>query len=123
MKLIDTPALLAAIGLAMISPVDAAEAQNSRPHPETDPKSAARKICYKNSTNQALYFTIAIGDRTTAGSMRAPGATSCYYIPELWEVRVSHERKSPVLCRTRVQYRQQVELTSLGSCSWRRSAV
>nr|WP_298897141.1 hypothetical protein [uncultured Altererythrobacter sp.] len=123
MKRYGICAALAVLGLALSSTAASAEEQSSRTQPQPDAQSLARKICYKNSTDQTLYFEIAIGDRTTAGSMRGPGARSCYYIPDLWEVRVSYERKGDVLCRTRVQYRQQVELTSLGNYRWRRSSV
>ena len=123
MKQFGICAAVAALGLALSSAAASAGAQSSRPHPQPDAESLARKICNKNGTNRPLYFEVAIGERVTAGSMRAPGAKSCYYIPDLWEVRVSYERKGEVLCRIGVQYRQQVELTSLSNCSWRRTAV
>ena len=123
MNIKPIPSALAALSLELSGTAANAEIQADRPHPQLDAESLARKICNKNGTNRPLYFEIAIGERVTAGSMRAPGAVSCYYIPDLWEVRVSYERKGEVLCRIGVQYRQQVELTSLSNCRWRRSAV
>ena len=123
MNIKSIPSAIAALGLALSGSAASAETQASRPYPQPDAESLARKICNKNGTNRPLYFEVAIGERVTAGSMRAPGAVSCYYIPDLWEVRVSYERKGEVLCRIGVQYRQQVELTSLSNCSWRRTAV
>ena len=123
MNIKSIPAAIAALGVALSSTAASAGTQSPRSRPQPDAESLARKICNKNGTNRPLYFEVAIGDRTTAGSMRAPGKKSCYYIPDLWEVRVSYERKGEVLCRIGVQYRQQVELTSLSNCSWRRTAV
>jgi len=84
-------------------------------------QAAVGKGCFKNSSNQALYFKAVFRDAGAGGSMMEPGSQFCVRKPEVVELRVSHKRRSPVVCSSEAQLGETLELVSYGGasrCEW-----
>ena len=85
-------------------------------------QSVREKVCFKNETEQEIYFKAVFGPVSAGGSKTQPGGKFCVHKSEAMMVRVSRGRRTDTLCTGEAQPGHTLALTALSdtnSCRWR----
>lgn len=83
------------------------------------------KVCFVNNSGEKYYIKAVYPSGSTGGTKLGNKGKYCSTNPAPVAVRVSKERKSPVLCTAQVSSGRTYELTSVGSggvCGWKSTA-